>query len=124
MAWVMLEEVGDRPAFEGDPVLMRGDSVAVVSWVSRCGGARDTRAVLLMRKLGRLEIEGRWSHIAKHISGVNNTLADGMSRGGRAEQGSKVRELTNSNDRSEREMAKRHHGRGNPRRRQRRRRSG
>ena len=47
-AWVMLELVGNRPASEGDPALMRGDNVAAVSWVSQCGGARDKRAGLLM----------------------------------------------------------------------------
>ena len=86
---------------------MRGDNVAAVSWVSRCGGARDKRAGLLMRMLGRLEIKGRWSHIAKHTPGVKNTLADGISRWPRAALGSKVRELTNSNDWSEREIGKR-----------------
>ena len=47
-AWVMLELVGNRPASEGDPALMRGDNVAAVSWVSQCGGAMDKRAGLLM----------------------------------------------------------------------------
>ena len=79
-AWVMLELGGDRSAFDGDPVLMRGGNVAAVSWVSPCGGERDKRAGLLMRMLGRLEIKGRWSHIAKHISDVENTLAAGISR--------------------------------------------
>ena len=106
-AWVMLELVGDRPAFEGDPVLMRSDNVAAVSWVSRCGGARDKRAGLFLRMLGRLEIKGRWSHLAKHIPGVTNTLADGISRWPRAAIGSEVRELMNSNEWSEREIGKR-----------------
>ena len=30
-AWTMLELVGDRPAFEGDPVVIRCDNVAAVS---------------------------------------------------------------------------------------------
>lgn len=58
-AWVMLELAGDKPASEVDPVLMRGDNVAVVPWASPCGGARGKRAGLLMRTLGRLEIKGR-----------------------------------------------------------------
>ena len=49
---------------------MRGDKVAAVSWVSRCGGVRDKRAGLLMKMLGRLEIKGWWSHIATHVPGV------------------------------------------------------
>ena len=107
IAWVILELVGDRPAFEGDHVLMRGDNVAAVSWISRCGGIRDKRAGLFMRRPDRLEIKGRRSHIARHIPGVKNTQADGISRWPRAVLGSKVRELTNSNDWSEREIGKR-----------------
>ena len=59
----------------GDPIVMRGDNVAAVTWVNRCGGARDKRACLLMRMLGHLEIKGGWSHDAKNILGVQNTLA-------------------------------------------------
>ena len=45
-AWVTLELVGDTPERDGDPVLMRGDNTAAVSWVSRCGGAREKCAGL------------------------------------------------------------------------------
>ena len=72
--------IGDRPATEGGSVLMRGDNVSAVSWVNRCGGSRDRRAGLLMRLLGRMEIASGWCHVAKHIPGVENTLADGISR--------------------------------------------
>ena len=42
-AWVMHELVGDRPEFKGDPIFMRGDNFAAVTWANRCGsGARDT----------------------------------------------------------------------------------
>jgi len=34
-AWVMHEPVGDRPETKGDPILMRGDYVAVVTWLNR-----------------------------------------------------------------------------------------
>ena len=78
--------------------MMRGDNVAAVTWVHRCGEARDKRACLLMRILGRLEIKRDWSHDAKHIPGVQNTLADGISRWPRAELPGKIRELTNSDD--------------------------
>ncbi|CAB1101914.1 unnamed protein product [Ectocarpus sp. CCAP 1310/34] len=37
--------------------MMRGDNVSAVSWVNRCGGSSDRRAGLLMRLLGRMEIE-------------------------------------------------------------------
>ena len=55
---------------------MRGDNVAAVRWLNRCGGLRRKRACSLMRMLGRFDIKGRWSHGAKRISGVQNTLAD------------------------------------------------
>ena len=77
-AWVMLELVGDRPDPTGAPMLMRGENMAAVSWVSRSGGATDKGACLLMRMLGRLEIAGGWNHNAKHIPGVQNPLADGI----------------------------------------------
>ena len=69
-AWVMHGLVGDRPETKGDPILMRGDHVAAVTWSNRCGGARDKRACLMMRMLGRLEISGGWGCNAKHIPGV------------------------------------------------------
>ena len=69
----MLEPIGDRTDAEGDPILMRGDNMAAVSWVTRCGGARDKRACLLMRMLGRLELAGGWNHTVKHTLGVQKT---------------------------------------------------
>ena len=48
--------------------------------------------------LGRLEIIGRWSHLARHIPGVENTPVDAISRRPRVELGRKVMELTNSNE--------------------------
>ena len=72
--------------------------VEVVSWVTRCGGARDKRACLLMRMLGRLELAGRWNHTAKHIPGIQNTLADGIPRWPKSILEDKVREQTNSSD--------------------------
>ena len=79
-AWVVQMIVGDRPQTAGDAVLLRGDNVSAVSGVNKCGGAKDRRAGLLMRLLGRMEITGGWCHIAKHIPGLDNTLADGISR--------------------------------------------
>ena len=37
-AWVMLALVGDMTDAAGDPILMRGDDMPAVSWVSRSGG--------------------------------------------------------------------------------------
>ena len=79
-ARVMYELVGDRPESKGDPILMRGDNFAAVTWANRCGGARDKRAGMMMRMLGSLEIQEGWRYDAKNIPGVQNTLADGISR--------------------------------------------
>lgn len=95
-AWVMHDLVGDRPESKGDAILMRGDNVAAVTWSNRCGGARDKRACLMMRMLGRLEITGGWRYDAKHIPGVKNTIADGISRWPRAEVADRIRRLTNT----------------------------
>lgn len=79
-AWVMLEFVDDRPDAKGDPILMRGAKISAGSWITRCGGARDKRACLLMRMVGRLKLKGGWNPTAKHIPGVRNTLTDVISR--------------------------------------------
>lgn len=77
---------------------MRGDNVAAVTWVNKCGVERDKRARMLMRMPGRLEIKGGWIHVAKHIPGVKNVLADGILHWPLVELTEKVRELTNSTE--------------------------
>ena len=72
--------------------------MVAISWVTRCGGERDRRVSLLMRMCGRLEIAGGWNHTAKHIPGVQNTLADGISRWPGSLLADNVREVTNSSD--------------------------
>ena len=79
-AYVTQVILQDRPDTQGDPVLLRGDNVAAVSWINRCGGSHNRRASLAMRLLGRLEITSGWSHDAKHIPGAQNVVADGISR--------------------------------------------
>ena len=71
-AWVMLELARDTPESVGDPIVMRGDNVAAVTWVNRCGGARDKRACLLMKMLGRLEIKGGWPRRKSHPRGAEH----------------------------------------------------
>ena len=71
-AWVMHELVGNRPECKGDQILTRGDNFAAVTWANLCGGASDKRAGLMMRMLGRLEIQGGWRYDAKHSPGVQN----------------------------------------------------
>lgn len=96
--WVMLDLVSDRPNPKGDPLLLRGDNFAAVTWSNRCGGAKDERAGLMLRMLGRLEILGGWRYEAKHIPGVKNSLADGISRWPRHQLAKRVRQLTNTDD--------------------------
>ena len=55
-AFVMQMTENDRPEYAGDTVLLRGDNISAVSWLYRCGGARDKRAALVMRIMCRLEI--------------------------------------------------------------------
>lgn len=68
--WVVIEFVGHRPDAAGDPILTRSENIAAVPWVSRYGGARDTRACLLMRFLGRLELIGGRNPTAKRFPGA------------------------------------------------------
>ena len=79
-AFVMQKMENDLPEYAGGTVLLRRDNISVVSWLNRCGGARDKRAALVMRIMGRLEITSGWSHKAKHIPGVLNILANGTSK--------------------------------------------
>ena len=109
-AWVMLVLTGDRADEKGDPILMRGDNTAAVSWISRCGGAKDKRACILMRMLGRIKVKGGWTHSAEHISGVRNTLAACISLWPRVVLADKVRELTISDDWSEQDIRTRGKG--------------
>lgn len=89
---------GDRLEEKGDLILMHGDNMSAVAWAYSCGGARDKRFVLLMmRTLSRVEVSSGWSHVAKHISGIKNTLADGTSRWPRPVVAKKVKALTNDN---------------------------
>ena len=81
-----------------EPILTRGVNRVAVSLVTRCGGARDKRACLLMRMLGRLELAGGWNHAAKHIARLQNILADGISRWPRSILADKVGQQTNSSD--------------------------
>lgn len=79
-AWALTVHVGDSPEYPGQSVLMRGDNMSAVHWVNKCRGAREPRSGALMRMLGCLEMRNGWRFRAKHIKGVANTLADGISR--------------------------------------------
>ena len=64
-AWVMLELVGDRPDAAGDPILMRGDSMAAVSWASQSGGATEKK--------------GKRTTYLRECWGALNSQADGTT---------------------------------------------
>ena len=78
-AYMMVQESA-HSNIEGAHVVMLGDNVSAVTWANKCGGTRDSRAVFLMRYLGRREMRPSWCFEAAHIPGVVNVLADGISR--------------------------------------------
>ena len=76
-AYVIIVIRKDLPGRAGEAVLLRGDNSSTVQWVTNCrGGENDVRAGGLMRILGALEIRGKWCFQAKHVAGVDNSLAD------------------------------------------------
>ena len=79
-AWALTVHAWARPEYPGQSILMRGDTISAVHWVNKCRGAREPRSGALMRMLGCLEMRNEWRFRAKHIKGVENTLADGISR--------------------------------------------
>ena len=81
-AFVMVDMRGERPGRKGEAVLMRADNEAAVTWVKRCrgGGKKQARVGALMRMMGALEAKGGWCFQARHVRGVDNRLADGLTR--------------------------------------------
>ncbi|CAB1109801.1 unnamed protein product [Ectocarpus sp. CCAP 1310/34] len=79
-AWALTVHAGDRPEYPGQSVLMRGDNMSAVHWVNKCRGAKEPRSGALMRMMGCLEMRNEWRFRAKHIKGLANTLANGISR--------------------------------------------
>ena len=97
-AFVMPMTENDRPEYAGDTVLLRGDNVSAVSWLNRCGDARDKRAALVMRIMRKLEVTSGWSHKAKHIPGILNVIADGIPRRQPDQIAEKLRSHVNEGD--------------------------
>ena len=54
-AWALVVGAGSRPRFGGENVLMLGDNMAAVNWISKCRGGKEPRSGTLMRMLGCLE---------------------------------------------------------------------
>jgi hypothetical protein len=70
-----------QPDYDGDLVLLRGDNKSAVHWTNKAGGTKDPRAGALMRLFGVVEMSTKWCFKANYIKGVENTLADTISRG-------------------------------------------
>ena len=71
----------ERPANEEESVLTSGNSLSVVQLVIDRAGAKEEEqsggTIMIMRVLERI---GGWSFQAKHVRGVGNVLADGITR--------------------------------------------
>ena len=80
-AYVMIVIRRDRLTKEEESVLMRGDSSSTGQWVINCGGGEgEERSGGRMRIMEVLEKIGGWSFQAKHVRGVENVLAGGITR--------------------------------------------
>ena len=82
-AWVLVSPCVEHPSATGDWVLLRRDNEAAVEWVRRCRGGKEPRSGALMRLLEALELSSSWYFDAKHVRGVFNVTAGGISRWGR-----------------------------------------
>ena len=67
-----------------ETILMREDNMSAVHWVNHSRGSKEPRSGALMRIPGCLDAGSGWCSQAKHLTGVANTLADGISRWDRA----------------------------------------
>ena len=79
-AWAFTVQAATPPDCPGESILMRGDKNSGVHWVNRYRGGREPRSGAVMRMMGCLEMRSEWCFRAKHVKGVSNTLADGISR--------------------------------------------
>ena len=79
-AWALTVHEEERPEYPGQSILMKGDNMSAVHWVNQCRGSKEPRSGALMRIMGVLEMRNGWRFRAKHIKGVANTIADGISR--------------------------------------------
>lgn len=79
-AWAFTIDADSKPEYPGQSVLLRGDNMSSIHWCNRCRGPREPRSGALMRILGCLEMRSGWCFRARHVKGIANTLADGISR--------------------------------------------
>ena len=83
-AWAFVVHAGAKPEYDRQSILMRGDNQSAIHWINQCRAGREPRSGALMRMLGWLEVRSGWCFRARHVKGVKNTLADGISRWDRA----------------------------------------
>ena len=74
-----------RPSYARDSILMRGNNMSAVHWVNQGQAGKEPRSGALISILGCLEMGSRWYFDALHVKGVDNTVADGISRWKREE---------------------------------------
>ena len=70
-----------RPFVSGKHVLVRSDNSTVVAYINHQGGTRSPRLCLLTRDLYLWAWDHHVSLQAIHIPGVDNSIADALSRG-------------------------------------------
>ena len=101
-AYVTQVILHDGPDTQGDRVLLKGDDVAAVPWINRCGGSHNRRAALAIRLVARLEIPSGWSHDAKHIPEVQNVVVDASRDGHKQKSRKSCRHTYKGNGKSRR----------------------
>ena len=105
-AWAFTVDAKVAPQYVCKSILMRGDNMLAVHWVNRCSGGREPRACALMRMFGCLEMRGGWCFREKHVRGVANVLADGVSRWDRSTIAHNLRSLRPDIDWQEQRLGK------------------
>ena len=84
IARAFVVHAGAKPEYDCQSILLRGDNQSAIHWINQCRAGREPRSAALMRMLGWLEVRSAWCFCARHVKGVKNTLADGISGWDRA----------------------------------------
>ena len=79
-AWIFVKELNVRPSYARDTILMRGNHTSALHWVSKCRGDKESRLGVLTRLLRCLEVGSGWWFDAFYVAGVDNSIADDISR--------------------------------------------
>lgn len=78
-AWVLIVLRREKPFLRDDCVVMRGDDTSAAKWLNRCRGGGEPRLRALVRLLDVLELAGGWIFRARHVAGILNEVANGIS---------------------------------------------